>query len=231
MAKRRPTSSGSSPRGTADDAFTAGILRFVAWARNRTEVLVGVVVVVALLIGGAFFFLGQRSAQLEEASRELQAIQQTVFFSEPEEATRQLREYLSRHGGTPFGIEARLTLAELLLDEGDAAEAVEILSEVAPSFRDPLRIQATQLLAVAKEAAEDWRGAADVYGQLVDRAELRFQRRDAAEGLARSHLALGDTAAAVQAFERAMAQLEEDDEATRNLYRMRLAELTGGETP
>ncbi|TVR63884.1 MAG: hypothetical protein EA422_08545 [Gemmatimonadales bacterium] len=231
MAKRRPTSSGSSPKGTADDAFTAGILRFVVWARNRTEVLIGAVVVVVLVIGGAFFFMGQRSAQFEEASLELQTIQQTVFFSEPDEAARQLRDYLSRHGGTPFGIEARLTLAEILLDNGDPDEAVAVLSEVAPSFRDPLRVQATALLAVAKEAAEDWQGAADVYRQLADRAELRFQRRDAAEGLARSHLALNDTTAAIQAFQRAMDQLDEDDEVTRNLYQMRLAELTGGEMP
>lgn len=228
MAKRRPKSSGTGPQGTADDALTARILHFVGWARNRTEVLVALAVLVVLIAGGGLWYWNQRSAQLEEASSELQEIQQTLGFAEPDAAAGELRTFLGRHGGTPYGIEARLALAELLLDQGNPQEAISVLGEVAPSFRDPLRIQATELLAVALEQAEDWDGAVDVYEQLADRAELRFQRRDAARGLARSHLALEDTAAAVAAFERAISELDEDDDDTRNYFQMRLAELRGG---
>jgi len=229
MAKRRPKSSGSRPQGTADDAFTARILHFVGWARNRTEVLVALVVLVALIAGGGFWYWNQRAAQMEAAAGELQEIQQTLGFAQPDEAAGELRNFLARHGGTPYGIEARLALAELLLGQGNADEAISVLSEVAPSFRDPLRVQATELLAVALEQAEDWEGAVDVYQQLADRAELRFQRRDAARGLARSHLALEDTTAAIDAFERAVSELDEDDDDTRNYFQMRLAELRGAE--
>ncbi len=227
MAKRRPTSSGSAPRGTADDAFTARILQFVGWARDRTEVLIAIVVLLVLLVGGGIYYYNQRAAQLQQAEVELQAIQRTVAFVEPSQGIQQLREFVAQFGGTPHAIEARLALAEILLEEDRAEEAVEILDEVAPSYRDPLRLQATILLAVALEEAEDWPRAIEVYRELADRAEFSYQRRDAAEGLARSHLAQGDTAAAAEAYERALDELAEGDEERRNYLEMRLAELRG----
>ncbi len=200
----------------------------MAWARNRTEVLIAAIVVAVLLVGGTVYYFQQRSAQLDRAAAEIQEIQQTLAFTEAGEATNRLREFLAQFGGTPYGIEARLALAEILLDEGDSEEAVAVLSEVAPSFRNPLRVQATELLAVAHEAAEDWEAAAEVHSQILERAELRFQRRDAAQGLARSYLALGDTSAAVDAYRRTISELDEDDDESRNYFEMRLAELTGG---
>ncbi len=227
MAKRRPTSSGSAPRGTADDAFTARVLQFVVWARDRTEVLIAMVVLAVLLVGGGIYYYNQRTAQLQQAEVELQVIQRTLAFVEPSEGLQQLREFVAQYSGTPHATEARLALAELLLEENRPQEAVDTLSEVAPSYRDPLRLQATILLAVALEEAEDWPRAIEVYGELAERAEFSHQRRDAAEGLARSHLAQGDTAAAAAAYQRALEELDEGDEERRNYFEMRLAELQG----
>jgi predicted negative regulator of RcsB-dependent stress response len=228
MAKRRPSSTPPTPRGTADDEFTARILQFVAWARDRTEVLIAAVVVAVLLVGGGLYYWNQRAEQRQRASIELQAIQQTLPFTEPQEAEGELRQFLARYGGTPLANEARLVLAELLLQEGDPEGAVEVLSEAAPSFRDPLRLQATILLAVALEQAEEWERAAEVYEALAQRAEFAFQRQEASEGLARSYLSLGDTAAAADAYRRLLAELDPDEETERGYYEMRLAELTGG---
>ncbi len=116
MAKRRPTSSGSAPRGTADDAFTARVLQFVVWARERTEVLIAMVVLAVLLVGGGIYYYNQRTTQLQQAEVELQAIQRTLAFVEPSQGVQQLREFVAQYGRTPHAVEARLALGELLLE-------------------------------------------------------------------------------------------------------------------
>lgn len=229
MAKRSPSSSSrSSSRGTADDAFTARILEFTAWARQNTQLLVVGIVVVVIGVVGTIYYLNQRSTQLERAAIELEVVHQAAAVQPAEEARAQLRAFLARYGGTPYGVEARLLLAELLLDDGRGEEAIQVLHEVAPSYRDPLRIQATFLLAVAYEEEERWGDAATVYRELRNRGEFSFQRREAAEGLARSLVAEGDTTGAASVLERLLADDVDEDDPARGYYEMRLAELTGG---
>jgi len=229
MAKRRPTSSRpGSGEGSADDAFTARVLEFIAWSRHNTQLLVALVVIGVVAVVGAIYYVNQRSAMHAEATMELERIQASALFEEPDAVIAELREFVTRYRRTPFATEARLALAEVLLDEGRPGEAIETLSEVAPSFRDPLRLQATILLASAYESAEDWAGAARVYRELSDRAEFSFQRREAAEGLARVLLVEGDTAGAIQAYRGALENLDEDS-PQRGVLEMRLAELTAGD--
>lgn len=226
MANRRPSSQAPSG-GNADDAFTANVLRFWGWARNRTELLVAAVVVVILLGGGLFYFMNQQRQERAAAAAELETIQQSMPFADREELTGDLRDFLARYGGTPYAVEARLVLGEILLEQGSTSEAISTLSEVAPSFRDPLRLQATILLAVAYEEAEEWDDAADVYGQLREEAEFPYQRHDAAEGLARVHLAQGDTSAAVEVYRQLLQEIDAESEE-RDYVDMRLAELQSG---
>ncbi len=229
MAKRRPTSEGpSSPQGTADDAFTARILEFIAWSRQNTQALIGIVLVLVVAVVGGIYYLNQRSTVQVEATLELERIQTAAMLGESEATIADLREFITRYRRTPLAIEARLVLAEVYLDEERPADAVEVLSEVAPSFRDPLRLQATILLAAAHETAEDWAGAAEVYRELTRRAEFSFQRRQAAEGLARVLLVESDTAGAIDAYRSALEELDEDS-PERGVLEMRLSELTGGE--
>lgn len=227
MAKRRPSSQ-STPRGTADDAFTARVLELWVWARNRTELVIAGTVIVLLLVGGGLYYFNQRSERLAMAATELESIQQVLVVGEPQEAVAELRNFLARYGGTPYGVEARLSLAEVLLDEGRASEAISTLTEVAPSLADPLRLQATILLAVTYEEAQNWERAQEVYSQLRNGAEFSYQRRDAGEGLARVHLAQGDTAAAVEVY-RALVNEVEAGSTEREYYEMRLAEFTASD--
>jgi predicted negative regulator of RcsB-dependent stress response len=224
--KRPPPQERRTPPGTPDDAFTARVLEFTAWAQERTHVLVIGVVAVVLLVVGFIFWMDQRSQRLERAAIELEQVQQAAFFEEAGAARAQLRTYLDRFGGTPYAVEARLLLAELLLEDGAPDEAARVLEEVAPSHRNPLRIQATILLGVAYEQAERWDEAADVYDGLRRNADFSFQRRDAAERLAQVRAIQGDTAAAVEVLEAVLDGLEEDD-PQHGYFQMRIIELTG----
>jgi tetratricopeptide (TPR) repeat protein len=114
-----------------------------------------------------------------------------------------------------------------LIGNEDPTAAIAALEPVAPDYGGGLGTDATFLLAAAFEQAGRWDEAAATYEELRDRATYAFQRNEATEGLARSRLALGDTAAAVAAYEALLAGLEEDDPA-RLGYEMRLAELTAG---
>jgi predicted negative regulator of RcsB-dependent stress response len=217
-----------TPLGSDEDAISVGLLRFILWARQRVQLLIGVGVALVVLAGAAFFFYGQRSDRLGQAAAELDTLQQVLPFAPMEEWARQFDEYLAKYAGTPFEAEARLVYGEMLLQEGQAEEAIGILRSVAPGYRTPMEIQATFLLAVAQEQLESWGEATRIYGELETRAQFTFQRREATQGLARVALAQGDTAAAIAAFERLVAGAG-DDEGLRSFFEMRLAEL--GQAP
>lgn len=229
MAKRRPRP--TQPRetsGSGEDAFTAGILNVVAWARERTQLLVISGTVVALLVAGTFYWFNQRGAQLDAAAQELEQLQQAVGFEDPATAVASVQGYLDRFGETQYGIEARMLLARVhLIGQEDPAAAIEVLEPVAPDFSSPLNVHATFMLASVFEQAERWAEAMQTYEELRTQAEFSFQRREAGEGLARTHLAQGDTAQAVQAYEEILTELDPED-ANRARYEMRLAELTAG---
>lgn len=223
-----PSRTPNRPKGNADDAFTARVLEFVAWTRKNTQLAILGLVAIVVIVGGALYYLSQRSQQLTEAATQLESIQQVALTAPVPEAAAEIESYLVRFGGTPYGIEARLLLAELHLEDENPAAAIETLLEVAPAYGESLELQATFLLAVAYEEAERWDDARTAYEELMDRSEFTFQRREAGEGLARVLLAEGDSAAASDAF-RALIELEEDGSPLQSYFEMRLAELTGGD--
>lgn len=227
MAKRRPTSSRQTPKGTADDAFAARVLEFWAWSRTRTELLVAMIVVVLVLVAGTVYYVNHRATQREAAAAQLENLQQASSFEDPVSVIGDFRNFLNRYGGTPYAAEGRLVLAELLLSEDRVGEAIEALEPIAPSFGDPLGLQATILLASALEEAEEWDRAAEVYESLSHDASFSHQRREATEGLARVRLAQGDSAAARAAYRRLLEEADLSTEA-RSYVEMRLAEITGG---
>lgn len=228
MAKRKqPSPTRPLTSSTTDeDALTARILELVIWGRHRAPTLVVAGVVFVVLVVGAFYWSSQRSTQLDAAAFELEELQQTVGFQDPATFEASVQGYLDRFGGTPFAIEARLLLARvhLLSAVSDPNAAVEVLEAVAPDFSSPLALDATFMLAAALEQAERWNEAIQIYEELLSQVEFSFQRVEAGEGQARSLLASGDSAGAVQAYQSILDALEPDD-PDRPRHQMRLAEL------
>jgi predicted negative regulator of RcsB-dependent stress response len=185
-------------------------------------VVVGVVAVLGVV--AAVYTVGQRSTRLDRAAAELETVQFAAMVQEPAAASAEVRAYIDRFSGTPYAIEAYLILGQLHLENGEPASAIAALEEIVPGYRSPLEVQATFLLATALEEAERWEDAASLYRQLLDRVELGFQRREAAEGLARAHLARGDRPAAIEAYRSILSMLAGTD-PERARYERRLAEL------
>jgi len=228
MAKGSNSTSGPgvpvAPEGAADDAFATRVLLFVAWAQKNTQTLVIAAVAVAALVGGSIWFIAQRSGTLAQASTQFEQVQQVAASAAPEEAVAEVERFLTTFGKTPYGLEARLLLGEIHLENGNVDGAIEALTPVAPSFGDPLRVQATFLLAVAYEQGERWDQAATLYRDLSRRAEMSFQKREATEGLSRALIAQGDVPGAVAALDLLIAEYEEGAPA-RGYFEMRRQEL------
>jgi predicted negative regulator of RcsB-dependent stress response len=168
--------------------------------------------------------VNQRSDRLTRAAEELEQVRAAASFLPSQEGRAELRAYIGRFEGTPYALEGTLMLAELHLQESQADSAIAVLQEVAPAYGDPLEVQATFLLATAFEEAGQWTEAATLYEELMAEARFSFQEEEAAEGLARAHVARGDRAAAIEAYEALLAALEPDD-PDRARFEMRLAEL------
>jgi cytochrome c-type biogenesis protein CcmH/NrfG len=183
----------------------------------------GVVVLVVVIVGAVYYFL-QRSERLDLAAAELEAVQMTALMQEAPQAQEELRAYIARFQGTPYAIEAYLLLGELHLSQEQPERAIAALQEIGPAYGSPLLVQASFLLAVAFEEAERWDEAGALYRELLDRVEYSFQRREAGEGLARSELARGNLAGALQAYETVLGLLPPDD-PERSWFEMRRAEV------
>lgn len=220
------------------DAFTESLLRLADWAqRNARAVIVGAVVL-ALIAAAVLYYVDYRRTVEEQAAVQLQALAASVARMDPVEATTELRTFIDRYGDTDATREARLYLARMRLQLGEAEAAIEILEPVAGRPADtPLGYGARVLLAAAYEAAGQPDAALGVLETLGERAGYPFQRRRARADRARLLAERGR----LEEAERIYASLVQETEAAEgtaeenSLYRVRLAEIraaiaTGGAT-
>jgi len=211
-----------------EDRVMEGVVTATAWAdRNRRLVVIGAVAVVALGLAG-WAWLDYRSKVTERAAVRLEEIRMASATGAPPEAIRaDLTEFVSQFGGTPFGDEARLYLAQTALQEGDYETAIRTLEPAARlSAATPVAFRAARSIA----AAEEMRGAPDEaidwYDRIASAARFDFQAREARGEKARILAAQGDLAAAIGIYGDLRAAAEETgqtDEAA--LWSLRLGEL------
>lgn len=227
MTKRHPGArrvSQDSKDHDPDDLFIAKTLELSNWAKNNQQVLTVLAVVAVLAVAGLVYYRNYSQALAQQAAQQLEAIHQTVALQDIEGAKADLGTFLQRFDGTPYAGEARMMLGELYLQTDQPQQALAVLEPMARSPREPLELQAAALLGAAYEQERRWDDAEAVYLRIADRSELDFQVRDALEGAARIRAQQGDTAGAVSLYQRILDGLDEDDQ-TRGIYEMRLAEL------
>ena len=222
MAKRHPVRrSRPAQPPAAEDIFVEKTLVVSSWARQNRQALTLGLVGIAVLVAGALYYMSYRSAHLEQAAVELERVRQNVAVGTAA-ATVELSQYLESFGNTPYAAEASLLLGELHLATGRPADAVQVLKDAADPSK-PLGFQATLLLAKAHEQLGQPQEAETLLLRAADRADLEFQVQDALADAARIRHQRGDTAGAVQLYQRILDNL--DDEAPqRAVYEMRLEE-------
>lgn len=214
MAKyRKPGSGPSKPVNPAEqeDVFIARTLEATRWAQRNRPMLTIAVVVLGLGVASLVYYGRHRSTLNIAAASQLEDLQLRLGQGDAEAVRADLNLYLERFASTVFADEARLTLGELLVTEGDHAGAAAILEPLAGDLENPLGTQAAALLAAVSEDMGDTQVAEGLYERLADRARLDFQVKDALIELARLRGERDDHAGALEAYDRLLAYIDEAD--------------------
>ena len=227
MAQRHPGSSRSRPgeqkKVEDDDIFVARVLEFSGWARNNSQVLILFGIALAVVIFASLYYVNWRQNQAEAAVGELERIAQSVGISDPEASKISLEQYLERFAGTPYASEARLLLAQLYMDGGQAGQALSTLEDADATLREPMGVQIATLRARALEEQALMDEAEALYLRIADQAELAFQRIGAMDDAARIRMTTGDYAGAAELYQRLLDE-EEFSVEQQGVYEMRLGE-------
>ena len=177
-----------------------------------------------ILLAGGMYYRNWQDAQLERAVAQLEQVQQSVAFGERAVAKASLYQYVDAFAGTPYELEARLLLGQVLLEESNPEEAVEALAPAVREMKsEPIGIQAAFLMAAAYEESGRLEEAERMFLRISNTAELTFQIREAISGAARIRTNQGNFSGAVELYEEVLATMEVED-PERNYWEMRLAE-------
>ncbi|MFW6088569.1 MAG: tetratricopeptide repeat protein, partial [Gemmatimonadota bacterium] len=196
-----------------------------AWAqRNRQLAIVAGLAILAIGAGGVIY-MNYRADLAERAAVRLDELRMASQSAAPEELRSELSNYIEQFGSTPQGDEARLLLAEVELQRGDADAAIRLIEPVVDPDEDPLGYNAAWMLAVAEEQRGDLATAAEWYERLAGAAPYEFQRRRARAARARIHTYAGEYDAAEAIY----ADLASAEEALAGeeveLYAVKLGEV------
>ena len=226
----RHTASRRTPATTAgpDDVVVAKAFEASAWARENSRAILIGLVILALAVAAALYYMSYRAGLQERASRELLEVRQVAASGDVSNAVLQLDGFIDRFDGTPSANEARLLLAQLQLAQGNAPQAIEAVEPLVDA-RDPLMSASAGLLvAGAHEAAGQPQEAEQAYMRVAESAEMEFQQREALEDAARIRAASGNAAGAVELYDRLIGMVPEGS-PDRDVYQMRRAEITAAQ--
>src|SRR5829696_734317 len=122
---RRPQSKIDS-----DDALAIRAAELSAWARRNARMIIAVSAVALVVVGGLVVSKFQQAQQRAAAAERLLALSANPAVLTAA-GTSELETYIRQYDGTPEADEARMMLAQSLLDQGQPAKAIPHLRKVA----------------------------------------------------------------------------------------------------
>lgn len=152
----------------------------VTWARENTRTLILIIAAIVLAVGcvlGIQGYLSYRSNQGAEAFARVFGAYQQVLLGQAEEAqvkqvTQGLAQVVKEYGATPSGVQARMALAGLLLQQGDFTKAEFNYLEMADDPNTPSELLPLALRGLGQSlwAQKKFKEAAAVFGRAVAQA-------------------------------------------------------------
>ncbi len=210
---------------TGEDRFVASTMQLLGWAQRHTRALVLGIGVVAILVFGVRYYFDYQHQLRQAASTEMRALRAQFQVSSADQLADRISAYLIQYGNSPYAHEARVLLAETLLQANRAAEAIEPARRATVDISDDvLSMRAAFLLAAAHEEVGDTASAIGAYEEIGSSARSRVAKSRGLEGAARLYAARGQRDEAVRLYEQ-LVELTPEDAPARALYEMRLTEL------
>lgn len=206
-----------------EDELMGRVLEAVAWMRKNVVLVSVVVGLTAVVLIAFFWYSADRERREEDAAIAFLPAEQAFASGDPAVAVRELDLFIQRHNGTMPSAEARLMLAEVHLREGQAAEALDALGNLAEDLDNPFGPQAAMLTGTAQEAAGEDTAAIATYLRVGESAENSFRREEGLAAAARLREQTGDLAGAGELYAR-LAEMT-DNPTSRAMYEMRRAEV------
>lgn len=237
MAKSMATKAKKEPVNT-EDRVAESVVSAADWAdRNRRLVTLGTIALIALLVAG-WAYLDYRSKISERAAVRLDEIRMSSASGAPSEQVRaELAEYVAQFGGTPFGDEARLYIAQLDLRANDFDSAIRNLEPAANlAAGTPVAFRAAEAIAAAHEMAGRPDDAIQWHERIAREALFDFQREEAIGEQARIYARIGDLDRAESLYRQLLADETPQTEDQASIWAVRLGEVealqaAGGDLP
>ena len=198
--------------------------RAVDWMTgHRRQLTIGAVTL--FLIGGGVWFTQAAQVRKENfAARELSQARTAADAGNFQLAASDLNRIIGTYGRTPAAQEAVILLANVRLQQGQAALAVAELQDFLNGRpQREFRAPAAGLLGSALEELGDFRRAADAFEQAVDAMPYAMIRSQYLMDLGRAASISGDPARAAAAYERIIE--DNDDPRAVIEAKFRLAEI------
>ncbi len=223
MAKNPTSSRGHKEDHGPDDAFVTGIKKLYAWGEENSRIVT--IALAVILVGAAAFiwYTGQQRQLEQQAAARFTQVQQTVASGNPQLAIRDLRQYIDRFGATRTADQARLVLANLLMGQDQADDALSALEGIPSDIDAPFGLPGARLRAAALEELGRSDDAVAAYLHIADNARFPYQRREALADAARIRLQNGQPDQAARLYQRIVDSFEEDG-PQRSYYQMWLAQ-------
>ncbi len=225
MSKKHPGAGRVYRQRHDEDVFVESVLEGSVWARQHGRILLIGGIVLFVLLAAGIYYRNYRAQLHDKAAAQLNQVRQTVLSGNKQLAVTDLKKYVASFGDTPAGVEARTMLAQMHLSMNQPQEAVSAIEPIAGDVEDSPA--ATFLLAGAYEALKQPDKAEQQYLKIAEDARFGFEKREALERAAGLRVAKGNTAGAIELYNRALESLPADS-PDRNVYEMRIAEIRGG---
>jgi predicted negative regulator of RcsB-dependent stress response len=224
MSKKHPGAARVKRQRHDEDVFVESVLEGSVWAKTHGRTLVYVGVAVFLLLAAGIYYRNFQQNARERSTVELNQVRQTVLSGNKQLAQTDLRQFVAKYGDTQAGEEARTMLAQLYLSTNQPQQAIDVIRPIADDVDESPA--AAFLMAGAYEALKQPEKAEETYLRIADKARFGFEKREALERAAGLRMAKGNTAGAIELYDRALNSLPEES-PDRSVYEMRIAEARG----
>ena len=224
MSKKHPGAGRVRRERHDEDVFVESVLEGSAWAKHHGRTLLYAGIAAFAILAVAIYYRNWQQTTKVKAEEELGAVRQTVVSGNKQLAATDLKKFIAKYGKTPAGDEARTMLAQTHLSMNQPQEAVKAIEPIADDIDEGAA--PAFLLAGAYEALKQTDKAEETYLRIAEKARFGFEKREALDRAAGMRLDKGNTAGAIELYNRALETLEKDS-PERAIYEMRIAEVRG----